>query len=146
MIDTLTYLQILAGGLAGGHFVRAGDDYEQSSLNTYAGLVMLCSGDIDRAAERLVEENAALRALFADAAGEALDAALAGELRQAGAGAEASLRLSALKRNNDGLRALLIELHAHLEDLDTPGARRIEDAIWQELVRSVDRLEIPAPG
>ena len=146
MIDTLAYLQVLAGGLASGHFVRADDAYEQSSLNTYAGLALICAGDIDRAAERLVEENSALRALFGEAAAVVADSALAGELREAAAETESSLRLSVLKRQNDGLRSLLIGLHAHVENLESPGGRGIEAAIWKELERSVDRLEIRMPG
>ena len=146
MIDTLAYLQTIAGGLAGGGFVKAGNDYERSSLATYAGLAFFCAQDLDRAAERLVEENAALRELFREAAGEVADAALAGELRAAAASEEPGLRVSALKRRNDEWRSLLIGLHAHVEGLDTPGARRVDDAIWRELARSVERLEIPLPG
>jgi hypothetical protein len=49
------------------------------------------------------------------------------------------VRISDLNRSNDRLRRLLIELHAHLEEIDTETARRIETAIWEELRVSTER-------
>ncbi len=47
--------------------------------------------------------------------------------------------VSDLERSNAELRSLLIELHAHVETLEAPEARRIEAAIWRELVTSTER-------
>jgi hypothetical protein len=43
---------------------------------------------------------------------------------------------------NAALRGLLVELHAHVEALDTPAARRLDEAIWSELVVSTERRKL----
>jgi hypothetical protein len=93
----------------------------------------------ERAASRRVEENEALRALFRDAAAGVADAELGRRLTDAAGTRDTDLRVSALEAGNASLRALLIELHAHVETLDGPAARRVEDAIWAELRRSTER-------
>ncbi len=116
--------------------------YEQSSVGVLAVMLAEVKQEFERAAARRVEENAALRGLFAEAALVVADTALRARLEEAAAGAEASLLVSALEASNAALRALLIELHAHVEELDSPGARRIEDAIWRELAASTERRRI----
>ncbi len=116
--------------------------YEQSSVSVLAILLAEVKLEFERAAARRVEENAALRALFADAAPEVADPGLRERLAAASRGADASLRVSDLESGNAELRALLVELHGHVEELDTSGARRIEDAIWSELVASTERRRI----
>jgi hypothetical protein len=96
----------------------------------------------DRAAARRVQENAALRALFRDALPVVSDTDLRRKLAAAADSADASLLVSELDAGNDALRALLIELHAHVETLETPGARALEDAIWRELVASTERRKL----
>ena len=97
----------------------------------------------DRAAARRVEENAALRALFARRGGVVADtgSASAGSTQPRRAG-DASLLCRELERANDALRALLIELHAHVEEQRGPGARALDDAIWRELVASTERRRL----
>ena len=80
-----------------------------------------------------------LRRLFAEVAPEIGDPDLRGRLEAASGEEDGSLRISDLNRSNDGLRTLLIELHAHVEEIDTEAARRIEAAIWQELRVSTER-------
>jgi hypothetical protein len=115
--------------------------YGGQTLQLGAALAMMCAQECDRAAARLVEENQALAALFADAAAFVGDAALRGELQGAGAGA-ASLLVSALHERNRALRALLVRLHAHVETLDGAAARAIEERIWAELAESVRRRHL----
>jgi hypothetical protein len=98
--------------------------------------------EFERAAARRSEENRALRGLFARAAPGVTEPGLRERLERAAAGEETSLRVSDLERANGELRALLIELHVHVEELDSPAARQIESAIWQELAASTERRKL----
>ena len=116
--------------------------YRAASVSIQAMMLLAVREELDRAAARRVEENQALRALFADAAPTVTDAALRGRLGAAAASADASLRVPELEAANRALRALLIELHAHVESLAGPEARRIEAAIWRELAASTERRKL----
>jgi hypothetical protein len=118
-------------------------DYLQRGAGISAMMLQMAAEEFDRAASRRVEENAALRALFRDAAPAVADPALARRLGEAAEGADADLRVSALERANQALRGILVELHAHLETLDSPEARRLEAALWAELRRSTERRALP---
>jgi hypothetical protein len=118
-------------------------DYLQRGAGIAAMMLQMAAEEFERAAARRVEENAALRALFRDAAAAVADAALGARLRAAAEGTDADLRVSALERANQALRGLLVELHAHLETLGSPEARRLEAAIWAELRRSTERRAMP---
>jgi hypothetical protein len=83
-----------------------------------------------------------LRALFRDALSGVGDAGLRVRLAEAADGTEAGFRVSELEAANARLRGLLIELHAHVESLDSPEARRIESAIWRELQASTERRRL----
>jgi len=119
-----------------------GVEYVQRGAGISAMMLQMAAEEWDRAAARRVEENAALRALFREAAALA-GAALGARLREAAAGEDRDLRVSALEASNQALRALLVELHAHVETLDSPEARRLEEAIWTELRRSTERRALP---
>jgi hypothetical protein len=116
--------------------------YRQASVTMHAMLLSSVREEMDRAAARRVEENAALRALFAEAAPTLRDAALRERLAAAARTQEASLRVPDLEAGNVALRGLLIELHAHVEALEGPEARRIEAAIWRELAASTERRKL----
>lgn len=116
--------------------------YRQAGLAISAGLLMAVREEFDRAAARRVEENAALRALFARGASVVTDTALAARLRAAAATRDESLLVPALDATNRELRALLIELHAQIEALATPAARELDAAIWRELVASAARRRL----
>ena len=97
------------------------DAERASDLGLTSMLLGLAAEVWDGEAQRLVEENRALRALLpAD-------------------GEDADLRLSKLKAENDRLRALLIA--AQIEAEQAGDAAR-QDAIWTELVRSTERRRI----
>jgi len=116
--------------------------YRQSSV--FAGALLLTSirEELDRIASRRVEENRALRALFAGAAPGIDEASLRERLARAGAEDDADLRISALESRNAALRDLLIELHAHVEAQESAEARRVEAAIWRELAASTQRRRL----
>jgi hypothetical protein len=97
---------------------------------------MIASEEGDRLVDRLVEENGALRALFARAAPVVTDGALAERLTAAAASSDGSLRVSILQPENHRLRALLIDLHSAVEEDPSAAARALEEEIWAELARS----------
>jgi hypothetical protein len=116
--------------------------YRQTGVGMLGALLIAVREEFDRAAARRVEENAALRALFARAASVITDAALAARLRDAAAARDASLLVPALDASNSALRELLIALHGHVESLATPAARELDAAIWRELAESTQRRKL----
>lgn len=140
--DVPVALQKLAGTLLLEVAPAVGVDYLQRNTGIAAIMLQLASEEWERAAARRVEENQALRALFREAAPAVGAGALRERLEEAARGADADLRISALDAANASLRALLIELHARVEELATPEARRLDDAIWAELRRSTERRAV----
>lgn len=140
--DPARFLEVAAAHLLVRTAPALPSGYEQSSLQVLAAMLMAVREEFDRAASRRVEENAALRGLFARATPAVEDAALAARLAEAAAGADADLSVPALEAANAALRALLVELHGHVESLDSEAARALEDAIWRELARSTERRRL----
>jgi hypothetical protein len=140
--DVDKVLEILAGSLLVDVAPAVQPAYKQASLGVTAILLSFLREDNERGAARRVEENAAIRALFRDAAGAVTDSALRKRIEAAGRSADPSLLLSQLEAANQSLRGLLIELHAHVEELPGPAARKVDDAIWRELVTSTERRKL----
>lgn len=92
-----------------------------ANLGLSAALLHLAAEVWDGAAARLVEENRAIRALLGLG------------------GADDELRISALKTENDRLRAKLIEAHVAAE---AAGDRARQEAIWSELRASTERRKL----
>jgi len=92
-----------------------------SDLGLSAALLGVAAEMWDRQAHILVEENRAIRGLLG----------LAGE--------DADLHISALKAENDRLRAALIEAQAAAE---TAGDTARQAAIWAELIASTERRKL----
>jgi hypothetical protein len=116
--------------------------YRQAGVAMQATLLAAAREELDRAAARRIEENAALRALFAQAAPLVRDAALRTRLSDAAGQEDASLLVPDLEAANQSLRALLIELHAAVEALEGEPARELEAAIWRELTASTERRKL----
>jgi hypothetical protein len=135
-------LERLMQALLGDLMPNVQPSYRQASVMANAMMVGVMREEIDRAAARRVEENAALRALFADATAVVKDGALRERLAAAARSADASLLVPALDESNRTLRTLLIELHAHVEELPGDAARRVEAAIWRELAASTERRKL----
>ncbi len=144
--DVTRFLEVAIGYLMTKTAPALGPGYEQSNLMAGGAMLLAVRHEFERAAARRVEENDALGRLFAAAAPAVEDVALRKRLEQAAAGQDASLLVSDLERGNSELRALLVELHAHIETLDSPQARRIEEDIWQELSASTERRSLPMLG
>jgi hypothetical protein len=122
---------------------QIGVEYLQRNSAISAIMLQMAAEEFDRAAARLVEENGAVRALFGNASPGVTDGALRERLERASGGGDPDLRISALSRTNQDLRALLIELHTHVEERSDAVAKRIEEAIWAELRRSTERRAFP---
>jgi hypothetical protein len=135
-------LERLMQALLGDLMPNVQPSYRQASVMIHAMMVGAIREELDRAAARRVEENAALRALFAGARSIVTDSALRERLAAAAGTTDASLLVPALEDANRALRALLIEVHAHVESLPGEAARRLEDAIWRELVASTERRKL----
>ena len=116
--------------------------YRQSSVSITGILLTMVKEETERAAARRVEENAVLRALFGRAAAQVGEPALRAKLAEAAASRDPSLLLSELESANAALRALLIELHAHVETETAPWARALDAEIWRELVTSTERRRL----
>jgi hypothetical protein len=119
-----------------------GAGYEQSSAMSLAVLLLAAREENDRAAARRVEENTVLRALFGEAGPAIEDPQLRDRVSEAAASRDESLLVSDLESANGVLRGILIELHAHVEELDSPEATRVETAIWRELAASTERRKL----
>lgn len=137
--DPTLVLQVLGTTLVLDVGPQVPSSYGQQTVAALATILAAAQEELDRAVARRVEENRALRRLFAEARAVVRDAALAGELAEAAAGEEASLLASDLDRANRALRALLVRLHAHVEEQEGAAARRLEAAIWAELRASTER-------
>jgi hypothetical protein len=118
------------------------EDYLQRNAMMTGMLLAAVAEEWDRAAARRAEENASLRELFSSAAPSVAEPELERRLLAAAGASEGSLLVAALERENAALRALLIDLHEHVEGLGTDDARRIEAAIWEELRRSTERRRL----
>jgi hypothetical protein len=140
--DPKRFLEVAAAHLTMSVAPALGRGYGQSNALVLAGMLLSLGEELDRAAARRVEENRALRAIFAAAAPVVVDGVLREKLVAAAAGEEADFRISTLEASNAAMRGLLIELHAAVEALEGAAARRIEEEIWRELVVSTERRRL----
>ena len=123
-----------------GHIMPAvGTEYTQSNVALVSLLMMAAAVDFDRAASRLIEENREMRRLFAASLAVVSDKDLAQRLAEASAAVDEDFRVSALESVNQPMRSLLIDLHAHIEALESEEAKQLDDAIWRELAASAKR-------
>jgi hypothetical protein len=135
-------LEIVAATLLFDVAPHVAPAYRQSSVGVTAMLLGMMREEWDRAAARRIEENTALRALFRAAVPAVSDTDLRRRLEDAATSREASALVSELERGNDALRALLIELHAYVEQQASAEAREVEAAIWRELSASTERRKL----
>lgn len=123
------------------------DEYRQRGAQLLGMLLLMAVEEWDRTADRLVEENWEIRRLFGEAMACALEPSLRERVAREAetASGPGSLRLRQLQEQNDRLRALLIEVHADLEERPRDDhARRLIDGIWEELRASTRRRALSA--
>jgi hypothetical protein len=135
-------LEVCAIGLMGDVAPHVSPSYRQATVLSTAVVLTSVREELDRIAERRILENRALRELFRDALPAVEDAGLRERLATAAAEREDGYKISQLEAANAGLRGLLIELHVHVESLDSPAARRVESGIWRELQASTERRKL----
>lgn len=116
--------------------------YHQGTVGMIATLLAIVGEEWDRAASRRVEENQRLRELFRESAAAVNDRALKTRILKLADTRDHDFHISALENSNCALRAALIELHAHVESQSSPEARKVEDAIWDELAKSTERRRL----
>lgn len=135
-------LEVCAGTLMVDVAPHVAPSYRQASVFSAGVLLIAVGEELDRIAERRIEENAALRQIFAQAAPVVDDAALRERLSRAASAQGSGYRISQLDADNDALRALLVELHARVESLPGDAARELEARIWRELADSTQRRRL----
>jgi hypothetical protein len=140
--DVRRVLEIAAMQLMGQLGPALPTSYQQATAMALGAILLTVGEEVERSAQRRVEENAALRRLFEQGAAVVADGILRERLEQEAASRDDDLAVSALEAGNARLRGLLIELHAHVEELDAPGARALDDAIWRELATSTERRKL----
>lgn len=106
--------------------------YATGDAGMVIAMLALMAQHVDGAADLLARENAALRALFAEAAALPLGD-LAAQLMRAGAGRDNDLKLSTLEAGNAALRQMLIELQGVIECDAAPWAQALNAQIWRLL-------------
>ena len=137
-LDAGRMLERLSQSFLEGSIFELSSAYERSNG---AGLGMLLAqlrNELEGAAGLLVDENAALRALMAEASDKVADAALRERVVAASRAGQETLRVPLLREENHALRRLLIELQAHAEEVGQLGLERL---IWEELAASVRRRD-----
>lgn len=140
--DVAQVLADLAGRVARNAAPQIPPAQRAGELGLSAMLLGLAAEMWDGAAEILVQENAALRALLASGARVSQDNARRRWLVELAGSRDSSLRLSALQNANAELRVALIALHAELERRDDAEARSLEADIWRELVAGAERRRL----
>jgi len=135
-------LEVLALSLMADVAAHIDDDYQRSALQISAALLLGAREEFDRAAARRVDENRALRELFTAARPVVEDEPLRTRLVEAAATVDTTLLVPDLEHANAELRALLIDLHIHVETLSGDAAHALDTAIWRELRVSTDRRRL----
>jgi hypothetical protein len=121
------------------------ENYALGDAKMVAAMAIILAQEVDRAADVLIAENTALRALFATATAQPLGD-LSDRVEQAAASQDANYKVSTLEAGNAVLRATLIDLHAYVEDQDEPWARAIDAEIWVILRQGAERRILHLPS
>jgi hypothetical protein len=109
------------------------DGFAQEAARLAALVLSISANDVDGAVAVRAAENAVMRQIFGGAQTTVTSRDLSVRLEQAARSTDPGLRISELDRENDRLRLLLIELHAHCETLDTEAGRTACRNIWRAL-------------
>ncbi len=144
--DSSRVLQQSAGRLLFEMAPMIGTPYAQGTLSLIALLMIMAAQDAAQGANVRAADNADMCKLFGALLPLVTDDALKRKLAAAMHERDASLDIAALDRLNAELRAMLIALHAHVEDLPGEPARAAEKQIWGVMKASAARrlLKLPA--
>lgn len=121
--------------------------FAQGQIGLIGFMLTLVANEYERGADLRVNENRAMRDLFAEAARDVSDGTLKAKLETAAKTDDASLRISVLNQANWELRRLLIELHAYVETRTDDAARKLERKVWTMLRSLADQRMVKlGPG
>jgi len=138
---------LVLGDFAGRLAQVLAPDLKSAYLQGSAGLMYATMGmmveEWDRSADRLAEENAAIRTLF-DQAAPLAPGGLSVRLDEMARARDGDLKVSTLQAANNTLRAALIELQAWAETQTGSAVAALNDGIWAELARSTERRRLSA--
>ena len=145
--DVTRVLGGVAATIAGSLMPELTTPFARATAATSAGILGMIAQEFDRAAARQVEENDAIRQILALAVDvvdeDGLTARCADVLESP---PERDYRVSTLKAENDILRGLLIDVHAHAESRDDAAALNLVERIWDELRASTRRRTLKIGG
>jgi hypothetical protein len=120
--------------------------FGQSTASMAGALAWIVAEEFDGMAHRLATENTAVAEILRDALPLLPDELRARIEATLTAVEPPDLRVSSFQAVNDGLRALLIEVHVVVEGDAGEAARSIEECIWAELDASTKRRHVQLPG
>lgn len=114
-------------------------EYAKSQLTLTSILMAMVAQEFDRAVHRRVEENRELIKIFSAAVGVVKDENLKKRLQAASEKTTNDYTVTFLDKLNCELLEILIDLHAHIEEIEGEDARKINAAIWDELEKAIKR-------
>lgn len=117
-------------------------DYAQKDLTLIALALNGAAEEYDRAAETRMQENRAMRAIFAEAAPLIGDAELKARIGEASTTEPKSLRIRDLNSANNDLSESLIALQAYAEEQEGGEWQTVMRKIWDELKARTQRRAI----
>lgn len=117
------------------------EQFHRGALSLASGMLVMIADEWDRAAQRRVEENAAIRALLLDGAA-LVEPTLASRCRKLALATDADVRISTLEASNIALRSVLSDLHAALEATAGAPSAALQSRIWAELAASTERRRL----
>lgn len=147
MKPSMDHLLMTMVGTIAGRVIPAmpEESYALGDAKMVAAMAIILAQEVDRAADVLITENAALRALFGKAA--ALDLGpLTAQLAKAAQSADTDYKVSTLEAGNASLRALLIDLQTQVEERSEDWAKVLNADIWAILSRGAEQRMLHLPS
>ena len=109
------------------------ESYAMGDAQLTALTLILVAQEVDRAADTLWRENAAMRVLFGDLADQPALGDMQEALKAAALTTNQNLRISTLSAAHDRLSTLLILLHARVEEINEDWAQAASQSILRLL-------------
>ena len=134
-------LRTMATVLATEYMPMLQTDHARAEMGLMALTMGVISEEFERVAHRRIEENREMRKIFKQAISVVKDDDLKNRLVEASEKMEVDFHTSALDKLTGELLEVFIDLHTHVETLEGPDARGLEETIWKEIENRVKRRE-----